>query len=116
MAMGPEAHETGVGILEQPRTAVARVEVAGDGEQPWPEARIGAKAVRVLHQPQPGLFEEVFGHIALVRQPGKKVVQAAVECVVHRIKRRRIAHAQAADELELSLAVHRGNNAEPAAM
>ena len=64
------------------------------------------------HKPQPGLFKQVFGDIALVRQSGEKVVQAAVECVVHRIERRGIARSQAADELELKLAIHRGNNAE----
>jgi hypothetical protein len=30
---------------------------------------------------------------------------------VHGIERLRIAHSQAADELELKVAIHRGNNA-----
>ena len=69
----------------------------------------------MLHQPQPGLFEQVFGDIALVRQSGEKVVQAGIECLMHRIERFGIAGSQATDELELILAIHRiGNNAEGA--
>jgi hypothetical protein len=104
----------GVRILEQPRTTVARVHVACDGEWPWAEAGVGTKAPGMLHKPQPGLFKQVFCDIALVRQSGEKVVQAAVECIMHRIERRGIARSQAADELELRLAIHRGNNAEAA--
>ena len=75
--------------------------VAGDGEQPRAEAGVGTKAPGMLHEPQPGLFEQVFGDIAPVRQPGEKVVQAAIEGIMHRIERPGIARSQAADELEL---------------
>ena len=90
------------------------MQVAGDGEQPWAEAGVGTKAPGMRHQPQPGLFKQIFGDVAPVRQSGEKVVQAAVERVVHRIERAGIARSQAADELELTLAIHRGNNAEGA--
>ena len=112
---GPEAQQAGgVRILEQPRTTVARVQVAGDGEQPWAEAGVGTKPPGMLDQPQPGLFKQVFGDIAPVRQPGEKVVQPAIEGIMHRIERLGIARSQAADELELGIAIHRGNNAKGA--
>ena len=67
-------------------------------------------------QPQPGLFKQIFGGIAPVRQPGEKIVQPAVERTMHDIERLGIARAQASDELELGLAIHRGNNAEGVGM
>jgi hypothetical protein len=60
----------------------------------------------VLHQPEPGLLQQVFGDVAMIRQPGEKAKQAAVERLVHRIKGRRVARPQALDELELRLAIH----------
>ena len=102
----------GVRILEQPRTTVARVQVAGDGEQPWAKVSVGTKTLRMRHEPQPGLFKQVFGDVAPTRQPREKGVQAAIEGSMHDIKRLGIARSEAADELELKLSVHRSYNAE----
>jgi len=88
------------------------VHVAGDGEEPWGKTSVGTKAPGMLHQPQPGLFEQVFRDFAPVRQSGEKVEQAGIECLLHRIERRGIARSKAADELELALAIHPGNNAK----
>jgi hypothetical protein len=90
------------------------MQVAGDGEKPWTEARVGAKAPGVLHKAQPGLFKQVFCDIASVRQSDEKVVQAAIEGIMHRIERLGFARSQAADELELNLTTHQRNNAESA--
>ena len=100
--------------VQQPRPAVARVHVAGDGEQPRTEPRVGTKAACVLHQSQPGLFQQVFSNIPPVRKSGKKVVQAAVEGLMNRVERGGIPRSQAADELELELAIHSGHNAADA--
>ena len=65
-------------------------------------------------EPKPGFFKEIFGNVPTVRQPRKEAVEAAIEGIVHGIERLGIARPQAADKLELELAIHRGTNADVA--
>jgi hypothetical protein len=73
---------------------------------------VGTETPGVHDEPQPGLLDEIFGHVPTVGQPRKKVKQAAVEGIVHGIERLWIASPQAFNKLELQRAVHRGTNAE----
>jgi hypothetical protein len=88
------------------------MQVTGDGEQPRAEAGVWTKASSMHDEPQPGLFEQIFGNVPAVRQPRKEVIQTAIEGVVHGVECLGIALPQAADKLELDLAVHRCTNAD----
>ena len=66
----------------------------------------------MLYEAEPGLFKQVLGDVGPIRQPGEEVVQPAIECVMNGIKRPGFAHSQAANELQFTLPVHQGHNAE----
>ena len=109
----PESDQAGrVRILQHARTAVADVEIARHGEQPGPQPRVGLEVCGPGDQAQPGLLEEVFGHLAPPRQSSQEVEQPRVEAVVHGIERVGVAGAQPADQGELRLAVHAAHNAQ----
>jgi hypothetical protein len=77
-----------------------------DGEQPWAKARVDAKATGMHHEPEPSLFNEIFGHVPTVGQSRQEVVQAAIEGIVHDLERVTIACPQTFDKPELTLAIH----------
>jgi hypothetical protein len=60
---------------------------------------------------EPGLLQQVLGHIATVREPGQKCEQADVERIVNFVEGVSIAGAQAGDERQLLITVHHCFNA-----
>src|SRR5262245_23009184 len=98
-------------VLEQSGSAMTRVQVARDSEQPGTETGVRTQTLRVYDQPQPGLLDEVLGNVAPIRQPRNKVVEPHVEFGKDDVERRRIATAQAINQRELVVAVHRCTNA-----
>jgi hypothetical protein len=101
-----------VRILQQPRTAIAGVEVTRNGKQPRAKAGVAIESPRVDDQPEPGLLEKILGNLPTIREPCKEVVEAAVEGGVDHIERLRVADPETFDELELDVAVHQGTNAD----
>ena len=98
-------------IFEQPRSAVADVEIARDGEQERSEPRVGAQLRRAIDEAQPRLFEQILRHFAAARQPREEVEQPRVEFGMDDVERGGIAGAQPRHEIELRLPVHGGHNA-----
>jgi isocitrate/isopropylmalate dehydrogenase len=69
-----------------------------------------AELVGVRDETQPGVFEQVLGHVAAVRQAREKAVQARVERGVDRVERGGVAAADPLDQGQLELAVHTARN------
>ena len=90
---------------------MADVQIACDREQPRCESRIRIETVCVLHEAQPGLFEQILGNIAVSDQPRQKPEQPVIQRGVNLVERGGIAKAQQRDQIELRLAIHKNHNA-----
>ena len=111
-AMRPEAHQTGfVRVLEQPRSTVARVHVAGDGEQPRAQTGVGLQAWRMPDEPHPRLLDEVFGGIAPARQPQQEGEDPGAEGGVDVVDGIGVPGAQARHEGQFVISFHAGRTA-----
>jgi hypothetical protein len=90
---------------------VADVQVARDGEQPGAQPGIGAQPLGVLHEPQPGFLEQVFGDIAAARQPNEERQQTRVERGVDMVESVGVPLTKPLDQRELGLPLHSSTNA-----
>ena len=67
-----------VRVFDQPRSAVADVQVARDREQERTEPRVGLELVRAIDEAQPGFFEQIFGDVAAARSRARKLNSRAL--------------------------------------
>ena len=65
----------------------------------------------MLHEAQPGLFEQILGNIAVSGQPRQKTEQPSVQRGVDLVERGGVANAQPRDQIELRPAIHKNHNA-----
>src|SRR5215472_8054130 len=88
-------------LIERRHGALAREvddEVAGDGEDPGVEAGFAVVLRSALEDTNPDLLEEVFGHLALVRQEHEIAHEAVLISLDQTIEQLRILPFQAASD------------------
>ena len=57
------------------------MQVARDGKEPCADTRVGVEPMRVLDQPQPRFFEQIFRDVMATRQAEEKRKQTEIEGV-----------------------------------
>jgi hypothetical protein len=63
------------------------------------------------HQPEPRLFQQIFGDMVAAGQAKQEREQPEIEGVVHDIERSLFTAAKLLDERQLGIPVHRSHNA-----
>ena len=92
-------------IFEHPRSAVAHIQVAGDGEEPRTNLRVCTQADGVADETEPRFLEQVFsGHPASC-QASEEREESGIVLRVHGIERIGVSGAKAAHQFEFDVSV-----------
>jgi len=90
------------------------VQVPRDREEPRGQVCVRLQPVCVLHQPQPGLLEQILGDVMPAGQAQQKSEQPKIEGGVKGVEGRLVAAAKLLDQRQLGFMVHRSHNARRA--
>ena len=86
------------------------VQIARDGEEPWPQTRVRQQPGRVADQPEPRFVEQILGERAISSHPEQEREHPWPVHVVHLVERAGVAGAEPRHEHLLVVWSHRCHN------